>query len=210
MNENEKWRVMLVDDHRILLEGIKTLFKSEVDIEVVAEASGARMALQMLEMTAVDLMVSDLSLPDTEDTAFLKQVRQLHPKLKILVLSMHDEVQIIKDVLATGVNGYVLKNNSKDELVHAMREVLYGETYVSPDVSLRLLEETPKTNDQLLTQREIEIVRLMAEEYSNKQIADKLFISERTVESHRKNIFKKLDTHSAVGVIRYAISHKLL
>lgn len=210
MHIEKKWRILLVDDHRILLEGIKTLLGDEAALEVVAEASSAQMARQMLARLEIDLLVSDLSLPDTVHTEFLKEAGQNHPKLKILVLSMHDETQLIRDVLAVGVQGYVLKNNSKDELVHAMRQVLYGETYVSPDVQRKLLAETPATSGSLLTQREIEIVRLMAQEYANKQIADKLFISERTVESHRKNIFKKLNTHSAVGVIRYAMTHHLL
>jgi DNA-binding NarL/FixJ family response regulator len=210
MEVNKKWRILLVDDHRILLEGIKTLFHNEPDLEVVAEASSANMARQMLERLSVDLLLTDLSMPDTVHTDFIKEVRQRYPSLNILVLSMHDESQLIQDVLAAGAQGYVLKSNSKDELVHAIRQVLSGQTYVSPDVQRKLLEAGPATKGSLLTQREIEIVRLMAQEYANKQIADKLFISERTVESHRKNIFKKLNTHSAVGVIRYAMNNNLL
>lgn len=210
MHPYKKWRILLVDDHRILLEGIKTLFNNEPELEVVAEASLASMARQLLERLSVDLLLTDLSMPDTVHTEFIKEVRQQHPSLKILVLSMHDESQLIQDVLAAGAQGYVLKSNSKDELVHAIRQVLSGQTYVSPDVQRKLLEAGSATQGSLLTQREIEIVRLMAQEYANKQIADKLFISERTVESHRKNIFKKLNTHSAVGVIRYAIGNNLL
>lgn len=210
MHPYKKWRILLVDDHRILLEGIKTLFNNEPELEVVAEASLASMARQLLERLSVDLLLTDLSMPDTVHTEFIKEVRQQHPSLKILVLSMHDESQLIQDVLAAGAQGYVLKSNSKDELVHAIRQVLSGQTYVSPDVQRKLLETGSATQGSLLTQREIEIVRLMAQEYANKQIADKLFISERTVESHRKNIFKKLNTHSAVGVIRYAIGNNLL
>lgn len=210
MQANKKWRILLVDDHRILVEGIKTLFNNEPELEVVAEASSASMAQQMLERLSVDLLLTDLSMPDTVHTDFIKEVRLQYPSLKILVLSMHDESQLIQDVLAAGAQGYVLKSNSKDELIHAIRQVLAGQTYVSPDAQRKLLEAGPATHGSLLTQREIEIVRLMAQEYANKQIADKLFISERTVESHRKNIFKKLNTHSAVGVIRYAMNNNLL
>lgn len=201
---------MLVDDHQILLDGIKTLLSVEADLEIVGEAADARMATQLLGFAKPDLLVTDLSLPDTTHTEFIKSTRTKYPDLKILVLSMHDEQEIIKDVLKAGANGYVLKNNSREELVKAIRNVLLGIEYVSPDVSLKLLEASQRVNESLLTEREIEIVRLIAKEYSNKQIADKLFISERTVESHRKNIFRKADVHTVVGVIKYAMEHKLL
>jgi len=104
----------------------------------------------------------------------------------------------------------VLKSNSREELVRAIRTVLHGGKYISPEVSLKLLEQEQRQNNSVLTDREIEIVRLIAKEYSNKQIADALFISERTVESHRKNIFRKSETHTVVGLVKYAMQHKLL
>jgi two-component system nitrate/nitrite response regulator NarL len=210
MTEFNKWRLMLVDDHQILLDGIKTLLSAEADLEIVGEAADARMATQLLGFAKPDLLVTDLSLPDANHTDFIKNTRTQYPQLKILVLSMHDEQEIIKDVLKAGANGYVLKNNSREELVKAIRNVLLGNEYVSPDVSLKLLEAAQRANQSHLTEREIEIVRLIAKEFSNKQIADKLFISERTVESHRKNIFRKAGAHSVVGVVRYAMEHKLI
>jgi DNA-binding NarL/FixJ family response regulator len=210
MSEAKRWRLMLVDDHRILLDGIKTLLSTEPDMEVVAEAGDARMALQLLSYVQVDLLVTDFSLPDSQHTSFIKDVKSRFSSLPMLVLSMHDEPEIIKDVLACGVQAYVMKSNSREELVKAIRHVIRGEQYVSPDVSLKLLEANQKVNSSALTEREIEIVKLIAKEYSNKQIADLLFISERTVESHRKNIFRKAGAHSVVGVMKYALEHKLL
>lgn len=201
---------MLVDDHRILLDGIKTLLGSEPDMEIVAEAGDARMAMQLLTYVHVDLLVSDFSLPDTRHTDFLNELKVKFPNLPIVVLSMHDEPEIIRDVLNSGAKAYVMKSNSREELVKAMRHVMLGETYVSPEVALKLMQATQKTNSSALTEREIEIVKLIAKEYSNKQIADMLFISERTVESHRKNIFRKAGAHSVVGVMKYALEHKLL
>jgi len=201
---------VLVDDHQILLEGIKTLLSVEADLEIVGEAADARRATQLLGFAKSDLLVTDLSLPDTNHTDFIKSTRAQYPALKILVLSMHDEQEIIKDVLKAGANGYVLKNNSREELVKAIRNVLLGAEYVSPDVALKLLEASKRLNESHLTGREIEIVRLISKEFSNKQIADKLFISERTVESHRKNIFRKAGVHTVVGVINYAVNNKLL
>lgn len=201
---------MLVDDHRILLDGIKTLLGSEPDMEIVAEAGDARMAMQLLTYVQVDLLVSDFSLPDTRHTDFLNELKAKFPNLPIVVLSMHDEPEIIRDVLNSGAKAYVMKSNSREELVKAMRHVMLGETYVSPEVALKLMEATQKTNSSALTDREIEIVKLIAKEHSNKQIADMLFISERTVESHRKNIFRKAGAHSVVGVMKYALEHKLL
>jgi len=205
-----KWRIMLVDDHQILLDGIKTLLSAEVDLEVVAEAADAHMALQFLTYVEIDLLITDLSLPDTSHLDFLNGIRKKYPELKMLVLSMHDEAEILRDVLKTGVQGYVLKSNSREELVKAIRHILSGRDYVSPDVSLKLMEQNQKSNDSNLTPREIEIVKLIAQEFSNKQIADKLFISERTVESHRKNIFRKAGVHTVVGVMKYALEHKIL
>lgn len=210
MTDVKRWRLMLVDDHRILLDGIKTLLGSEPDLEVVAEAGDARMAMQLLSYVQVDVLITDFSLPDVQHTSFIKEVRTRFNNLPILVLSMHDEPEIIKDVLACGVQGYVMKSNSREELVKAIRHVMLGQQYVSPDVSLKLLEASQKVNSSSLTEREIEIVKLIAKECSNKQIADQLFISERTVESHRKNIFRKAGAHSVVGVMKYALEHKLL
>ncbi len=210
MTDVKRWRLMLVDDHRILLDGIKTLLGSEPDMEVVAEAGDARMAMQLLSYVQVDVLITDFSLPDVQHTSFIKEVRTRFNNLPILVLSMHDEPEIIKDVLACGVQGYVMKSNSREELVKAIRHVMLGQQYVSPDVSLKLLEASQKVNSSSLTEREIEIVKLIAKECSNKQIADQLFISERTVESHRKNIFRKAGAHSVVGVMKYALEHKLL
>ena len=210
MSEAKRWRLMLVDDHRILLDGIKTLLASEPDMEVAAEAGDARMAVQLLQHLQLDLLVTDFSLPDVQHTSFLNDIRARFPDLPVLVLSMHDEAEVIREVLACGVKGYVLKSNSREELVRAIRHLMLGEQYVSPEVSLKLLEARQKTNASALTEREIEIVRLIAKEFSNKQIADQLFISERTVESHRKNIFRKAGAHSVVGVLKYAMDHKLL
>lgn len=210
MSDAKRWRLMLVDDHRILLDGIKTLLGSEPDMEVVAEAGDARMAMQLLSYVQVDLLVTDFSLPDAQHTSFIKDVKSRFNNLPMLVLSMHDEPEIIKDVLACGVQAYVMKSNSREELVKAIRHVMLGQQYVSPDVSLKLLEASQKINSSALTEREIEIVKLIAKECSNKQIADQLFISERTVESHRKNIFRKAGAHSVVGVLKYAMEHKLL
>lgn len=201
---------MLVDDHKILLDGIKQLLSAEPDLEVVAEATDARMGMNLLSYLQVDILVTDLSLPDVTHTSFIVDVRKKFPELKILVLSMHDESELLRDVIKTGVNGYVLKSNSREELVRAIRNIILGENYVSPDVSLKLMEQEQRKNSSVLTEREIEIVKLISKEYSNKQIADALFISERTVESHRKNIFRKSETHTVVGLIKYAMQHKLL
>ncbi len=210
MTELKKWRIMLVDDHKILLDGIKQLLSAEPDLEVIAEATDARMGMNLLSYLQVDILVTDLSLPDVTHTSFIVDVRKKFPDLKILVLSMYDESEILRDVIKTGINGYVLKSNSREELVKAIRNVILGEHYVSPDVSLKLMEQEQRKSNSVLTLREIEIVRLISKEYSNKQIADALFISERTVESHRKNIFRKSDTHTVIGLIKYAMQHKLL
>lgn len=205
-------KVVLVDDHHIVLDGLESLLQQDQEFHVMASLHSGEEVLEFLKTQQPQILLSDYTLPGISGLDFFKQVRRNYPQVKIIVLSMHDEAQIIKSVLKEGVEGYLLKNIQHSELKAAIRHVAQGLPYVSPEVTRLLMEEMnkPKETQELLTERELDVLRLIAKEFSNKEIADKLFISERTVETHRKNIFRKTKTSSLVGLIKFAYDQKLV
>jgi two-component system, NarL family, nitrate/nitrite response regulator NarL len=208
---SESLKVLLVDDHTMLLEGINNLLDNQHEIKVVAKVSNAESAIQQLKTTKVDLIVTDLHMPGMDGVALFNHVKSNYPSIKTIVLSMHDEVHIVKDLLRAGVNGYVLKKDTHTELLKAIDQVKNGKVYVSSEVNKVLVEDLQHDGEKpLLTTRELEIVRLIVKEFSNKKIAEALFISERTVETHRKNILRKTRVGSIVGLIKYAYANKLV
>ena len=210
-NSTEALKILLVDDHVMLLEGINNLLEQQSGIKIVSKASGAEQAIQQLKSNNVDLVITDLHMPGMDGVALFSHVRQNYPDIKTIVLSMHDEVHIVKELLRSGVNGYVLKKDTHSELLKAIEEVKNNRVYVSSEVNKVLVEDLQNEGEKpLLTARELEIVRLIVKEFSNKQIADQLFISERTVETHRKNILRKTRVGSVVGLIKYAYANKIV
>lgn len=205
-------KVILVDDHHIVLDGLESLLQQEPEFQVLASLHSGEEVLEILKSQQPNILLTDFSLPGISGIDFVRQVKRLYPQIKIIVLSMHDEAHIIKSVLKEGVEGYLLKNIQHSELKSAIRHVAQGLPYVSPEVTRLLMDEMnkPKDEPELLTDRELDVLRLIAKEFSNKEIADKLFISERTVETHRKNIFRKTKTTSLVGLIKFAYEHKMV
>lgn len=205
-------KLVLVDDHHIILDGLISLFEQDPEFQVLAALHSGEEVLEYLKTQQPQILLTDYSLPGISGIDFVRQVRKLYPSVKIIVLSMHDEAHIIKPILKEGVEGYLLKNIQHSELKTAIRHVSQGLPYVSPEVTRLLMEEInkPKEEPELLTERELDVLRLIAREFSNKEIAEKLFISERTVETHRKNIFRKTKTSSLVGLIKFAYETKLI
>jgi DNA-binding NarL/FixJ family response regulator len=205
-------KVILVDDHHIVLDGLESLLRQEPEFQGLASLHSGEEVLEMLKSQQPHILLTDFTLPGISGIDFVRQVKRLYPQVKIIVLSMHDEGHIIKSVLKEGVEGYLLKNIQHSELKSAIRHVSQGLPYVSPEVTRLLMDEMnkPKDEPELLTDRELDVLRLIAKEFSNKEIADKLFISERTVETHRKNIFRKTKTTSLVGLIKFAYEHKMV
>ncbi|MDP4680319.1 MAG: response regulator transcription factor [Cyclobacteriaceae bacterium] len=198
-------RVLLVDDHTIMLDGLIALLKTDEEIEIVGTAGTVSDAMTFLKMNHVDVLVTDYNLPDDDGLSLVRKVKRLWPEIKILVLSMHNETHLVKEILKEGINGYVLKKDSKDELIDALYSVKKGNLFVSNEINSMLVRNLHQPDDQkLLTEREREILKLIAKEYTNRLIAEELFISERTVETHRKNIFRKTKTSSLVGLIKFA------
>lgn len=204
--------VLLTDDHQIIIDGLKSLLKNQDEINVAAEANNGRDALRILNLISIDVLLMDIDMPVMNGIDALKEIRRQNSKVKVVILSMHNEAGMIKSLIDLGANGYLLKSCTQDELVDAIKKVASGQSYFSSDVTLALLK--PATNqgqqNEILTERETEILKLIAAGFSNKEIGEQLFISHRTVDTHRTNLMKKLDVNNIAGLISYAIRNGIV
>ncbi len=207
-------RLHIVDDHQMMIDGLRALLGDEPAFKIIAESNNGKVALAKIEEEQPDVLLTDISMPEMNGLDLTKAVKDKFPNVKIIALSMFGERNTISEMLQAGINGYIVKNTGKQELVQAINKVASGGMFFSDEVSAEMMKAisnpAPKEEVISLTPREIEIVKLIAKEFSNLKIADTLFISERTVETHRKNIFRKTNTKSVVGLIKYAIEKKML
>ena len=210
--------LLLVDDHQMVIEGIKTLLKTDAAVRVVAQAnSGAEALRRLRQHPEIQVALVDLNMPEMSGVELTHHLRTEFPAVRVLALSMFHDHASVMEVLEAGGAGYLLKNTTKAELSAAIANVAAGRTHFSQEVGQTLLQHLDVPAQRHgpapaveLTAREKEILRLVAEEKSNQDIATALFISERTVETHRKNILTKTSCKSVIGLIQYAIKHKLL
>jgi len=204
-------KLFLVDDHHIVLDGLRSMFDQDTRFTILGYASSAEEALKKLETQTPDILITDYRLPGVSGLELSILVKEKYPSAKRVILSMHDENLLVKQILKEGVDGYLLKSIQQTELKNALQQISKGVPYVSPEITRLILSDmVHERPEELLTEREREILNLIAKEHSNKQIAEKLFISERTVETHRKNIFRKTNTTSLVGLIKYAFANNLI
>lgn len=210
----KKLKLILADDHQIMTDGLQALLSDVNDIEVVGIATNGKDVLELLGTMTPDVVVTDINMPLMDGVTLTREIITNHQGVRVLALSMSNESEHIADILEAGASGYILKNTGKEELVKAIRKVSAGELYFSDEVSAQMMRamsaRTKKkevAHEVRLTEREYEIIKLITQELSNAQIADKLFISERTVETHRKNIFRKTNTKSVVGLIKMAMEN---
>lgn len=204
-------RIVLVDDHQIILDGLSMLLDQDPSFDVIASFSHPEKALSFLSVQEPDILLTDYSLPGMNGVELIRKAKILHPAMKAVLLSMHDEPSIVREAIKLGVNGYLLKNIQQAELKEAIRKIYSGLIYVSAEITTQLLQQpNGNQNESALTERELEVLKLITKENSNKQIANKMHISERTVETHRKNIFRKTGTTSLVGLVKYAYSNNLI
>ena len=214
----EKKRIVIAEDYRILREGLRALLSSHPDIEIVGEAEDGQDAIRRVEKLKPDLALMDLSMPKMSGMDAIKEIRKRSPLTRILVLTVHKAEEYILEAFRAGANGYVLKDASQTELGMAVRSVLDGKQYVSPGISDKLIEgylegrkrAKPSTSWDMLTRREREIIKLIAEGYKNKEIAEYLCISVKTVEKHRANLMKKLDIHNIQALTILALEKGLV
>jgi len=210
--------VLLVDDHQMVLEGVQVLLRRVPDVQVVATAnSGAQALVRLQEHPEVLVALLDLNMPQMSGVELMRAIQVAHPQVRILALSMFHDHLSVQEVLAAGGSGYLLKSTTEEELGIAIRRVVAGQSYFAAEVGATLLNnlDIPATRHngnrrRLLTTREQEVLQLIASEHTNAAIASKLFISERTVETHRKNIFTKTGAKSVIGLIQYALRHDLI
>ncbi len=203
-------RILLVDDHQIILDGLSMLLEQDPSFDVMASFSHPEKALAFLAAQEPDILLTDYSLPDLNGLELIRKAKTIRPAMKSALLSMHDEPAIVREAIRQGVNGYLLKNIQQAELKEAIRKIYSGLIYVSAEITTQLLQPNANQNESALTDRELEVLKLITKENSNKQIAEKMHISERTVETHRKNIFRKTGTTSLVGLVKYAYANNLI
>ncbi|MEL0612483.1 response regulator transcription factor [Marinomonas arenicola] len=210
--EPSKIRVLLVDDHMLVLDGLQARLEMEANIEVIGTASNGLEALEKAQQLQPDLVLMDVSMPILNGLEATKRFRSEQANIKILMLSMHNDKEYILSLIQSGANGYVLKDVSSEELVQAINMVYQGGTYFSSKASDVLFGQAAKTalEEEALSPRESAVLVEVASGFSNKEIAVRLNISVRTVETHRQNIKRKLDIHSSAGLVKYAIEHNLI
>jgi RNA polymerase sigma factor (sigma-70 family) len=203
-------RVIVADDHHLVRQGIRALLEKARDIQVVGEAADGVEALQLVRDLRPDVLVMDIVMPRLSGTQALEQLRTTRPGTRVVILSMYSDETIVREAIRNGARGYLLKRSVAEELLLAVRAANEGEIYLSPPVSSMLLSDSPsdgRKNDPLdvLTPREREVLKLVAEGMTNNAIAQELTISEKTVEKHRANLMQKLNVHDVAGLVRLAI-----
>ena len=208
-------RVGVVDDHQIVLEGLGLLIGSSEDISCVFTANSAVEAFSYMDQSSVDLVLTDIELPEMDGIAFCRLVKEKYTSVKVIALTMFNELSLIRQMVEAGADGYLLKNAGREELLTAIRRVHSGKNYFSSEIADILLrtdmKERPKTNSlPSLSGREKQIVRLIIEEFTSVQIAEQLQISLNTVETHRRNIMSKLDSKNTAGLVRTVLENGLL
>ena len=215
-----KPKLLIADDHRLFLDGLISLLKTEKEFDLAATATDGSQVLLLLEKNNFDICILDINMPLMNGIETTKEIRQKWPRVKIIALTTYNEKEFISELLHAGVSGYVLKNATKAELVKAIKEVAAGRAYFSSEVQDNILhdyldkikkeKDQPENKTVVLTQRETEIVQLLAKEYTNDKIADALHISFRTVETHRKNIMQKTKAQNLAGLIKFAYANGIL
>ena len=214
----ENLRIVLAEDHTILREGLRALLSVDPAFEIIGEAQDGREAVRCVEKLEPDLLLMDLSMPRMSGMDAIREIKKRYPDIKIIALTVHKTEEYLLATLQAGADGYVLKDATHDELVLAIKNVMGGKSYLSPGVSEKVIEgyldgkESNRSRSpwETLSQREREVLKLIAEGYKNKEIAGDLCISLKTVEKHRANLMKKLDLHNAAALTVYAMQKGLV
>lgn len=213
--ENSFFKILIVDDHQMFIDGIKSILRKQDTYKVVAEALNGFNALEIIKSQDIDILITDISMPEMSGIELTRKVKELYPQIKVLVVSMHNDLSIVSEILSAEAEGYILKNTGKKELTDALTKITNDGTFYSNDVlSVMLQLVKPEIKKQVeirqLSEREIEVLKLIADELSSEQIAEKLFISKRTVDTHRINIMTKTNSKTLVGLIKYAVRNSLI
>lgn len=212
----DKVKILIADDHKIVIDGIKSLLTEEPDLVVVGEVDNGQQVLEFVKENVVDVCLVDVTMPVMNGIETTQALKELHPNAKILALTMHEDPQYFKKMVEAGASGYILKNTDKHELVKAIKLIAEGRNYFSnemySDYIMGRIKPSKESEDpeMFLTKREIEVLKLISEEMKNHEIAEKLFISTRTVDTHRRNLLQKLNVKNTAGLVRYALKSGII
>lgn len=215
----EKVKVYLADDHQMLIEGMKAVIKTNPDFEVVGFSLNGVNLIEQAIAAQTDILVMDINMPEKDGIQVLKELSQSEMLFKVIILSSYDDLKFVREVVKLGAKGYLTKQCVAESIVEALYEVQKGEEYFCKTMSEKIFESFSQKDDNsaldlrptdFLTERELVIIKLIALEYSGKKISEKLFISTNTVETHRKNLIKKLNVKSSIGLVKYAIKNNLI
>lgn len=217
--QQSKINLLIIDDHQLIIDGIKGLLQDENDIDLIMEANNLAQAIEVINNNFINVALVDISMPENSGIEVTRKLKEISPETKILALTMHEDIQNITDMIEAGASGYIFKRTSMDEVLEAIRTVARNEKYLSRNVQAVLVESMRHKSEVIqnsakekvnLSEREREILGLIAKEFSNEEIANRLFISERTVEAHRRNIFTKTKTKTIVGLMKFAMKNNLI
>ncbi len=212
----EKIRILIADDHGVVREGLRALFKRAPEFSVVAEASDGAEVVRLVHERKPDVAIVDISMPRVSGIDAVRQIRKSNPGTKVLILTIHEDEEYVHQLVSAGANGYVLKEAGKDDILKAVRAVHAGERFFSPKVSNLIVEDFVKRSNPAprpsasLTDREMEVLGYIAQGMTNAEIADRMFLSIRTIGTHRNNLMHKLDIHKTAGLVRYAIENRIV
>ena len=217
MTEQSTIRLLLVDDHEIVRAGLRMLFMAEPDVSIAGEASSGEEALAAVKTLRTDVVLMDVAMPGIGGIEATRRIKAAHPEVAVLALTMYEDAEYFFEMLASGASGYVPKRAAPDDLMSAIRVVRQGDVYIYPSMAKLLVrdflhraETTTGPVEDTLTQREREVLTCIADGYSNREIADALVISVKTVDRHRENIMHKLNLHNRVELVKYAIEKGLI
>lgn len=207
--------IAITDDHYVVLKGIESLLKSEVNFNIVWTKEDGATTLEALKKEQPDILFLDINLPDINGIVLTKQILKDYPNVKIIALTNHEDVSFVKRMLDNGARGYLLKNAHQEEFITAIQQVMSGENYLQKSIERKILNQSLGRTEHKallpkLTRRETEVLKAISEEMTTKEISEKLFISPKTVEAHRMNIMSKLGAKNSVGMIKIAIEKQLL
>lgn len=207
-------QIIIADDHQMFIDGLKLIIRSFENIEVSGEALNGDDLLELLDSKKADIVILDINMPGKDGIETAKEIRKKYPGIKILIVSMHKQREFIRHLVAAGVSGYILKNTGAKELQQAIRVINEGGEFFGEEITKEILQSMRSHSSQReipsFSKREMEVLRLLNEECTTQQIADKLFISFHTVESHRKNMLMKAGVKNTAGLIRYGINMGLI
>lgn len=214
-SQSNKYRIIIADDHHVFRLGLKKLIENSDEFEIVAEAGNGRELIERIETVQCDLVISDISMPEMSGIDAIMHIKSRNPEIKVMVLSMHKDREYFRKILSTGIDGYLLKDDIFEKIVSAIRSIRRGVKSFSDELTSNIIEDYNTIQDstvrvELLTKREKEVLVMIAEGMSNKQIAEKIDISVRTVEAHRAHLMDKLDLENVQEIVKFAMQMGLI